>query len=93
MTTPTEIRRAALLSAQGMVAMLRNTTVLQADLDRSMEASLREALATLDLARKLVSGVQERLLSNLETSPVRIGEFQAELDWINNELGKLVAIQ
>lgn len=93
MTPELEIRRLALLSAQGMVAVLRNTADLQRVVLESQATALGEALAQLDSARETVSGVRGRLDEDVAKARAAVGQSQAELDWINNELGKIVAQQ
>jgi len=93
MTPELEIRRLALLSAQGMVAVLRNTADLQRVVLESQATALGEALAELDSVRDTVSGVRGRLDEDVAKARAAVGQSQAELDWINNELGKIVAQQ
>lgn len=93
MTPELEIRRLALLSAQGMVAVLRNTADLQRVVLESQATALGEALAELDSVRETVSGVRGRLDEDVAKARAAVGQSQAELDWINNELGKIVAQQ
>ena len=93
MTPELEIRRLALLSAQGMVAVLRNTADLQRVVLESQATALGEALALLDSVRDTVSGVRGRLDEDVAKARAAVGQSQAELDWINNELGKIVAQQ
>lgn len=93
MTPELEIRRLALLSAQGMVAVLRNTADLQRVVLEAQSAVLGEALGKLDSAREAVSGVRGRLDEDVAKARAAVGQSQAELDWINNELGKIVAQQ
>ena len=91
MTPELEIRRLALLSAQGMVAVLQNEADRMRLILEDQSVQLNEAQVELDSARETVARVQGRLSENVSQARIYSGQYQTELDWINTELGKIEA--